>query len=486
MQFQESVVEVRGTLFIGNKNGLQARDSEILFTGNNVIGNYSGMNVFRNSITIRDTSFLNNGQEGLRVREGLPMVEENRFENNRYGLMVNDTLYGSFVRNLISHNLENGVSLRAADSIELSGNAVQANGLNGMNIQDAAAVIRGNLISDNGERGIGVLSFQGEITENSILKNGLYNLGIDGPGDVLARGNWWGGEDLKKTIYDKEDDPSRGRADLLPLREQPALFAWPVSDMRADTSWYGDIMVRDRVTVEPGTTLVLLPGTRVLFAKGAGLTVKGRILARGEQQMPVIFASSAGTGPAEWDEILLDHAAGSVFVNCFFRNATWALHSHFTDLKVEGSSFVNNHGGMRFTSGPLTVRRSFFAENEIGLRAFRAKALITDSIITKNKIGIFVREKGGGLTITRNNIITNEDYAIRVGDFNDEDVDARNNWWGGSSPAALIFDARSEPGIGMVRYEPAAKHPFALEPPLWLAGEQSGTPGKGSGGGEKK
>lgn len=470
MQFQESIVEVRRTLFDGNRNGLQARDSEVVFAENTVSRNYSGMNVFRNSITIRGSSFLDNLQEGLRVREGLAAAEGNRFENNRYGLMVSDTRYGSFSRSIISHNLETGVLLRATDTIELSGNAVQENGLNGMGIQDSAAFIHGNLITDNGERGIGVLSFQGEIAENAILKNGLYNLGIDGPGDVIARRNWWGGEDLEKTVYDKEDEPSRGRAELLPLREQPALFPWPVSDIRTDTAWHGGIMVGDRVIVEQGKTLVLSPGASVLFAKGAGLTVRGRIIARGGKRSPVTFGSAAGAGPGEWGEVLLDHADGSVFANCVFRDATWALHSHFTDLKVDGCVFSGNHGGMRFTSGPIEVRHSSFTKNEIGLRAFRAKALIADSIIARNKVGIFVREKGSGLTISGNNIIANEDYGIRNGDFNDEDVDARNNWWGGVSPPAAVYDALSEPGIGRVRYEPAAKRPFSLEPPVEQGG----------------
>lgn len=464
MQFQESVVEVRGTRFYGNKSGLQARDSEVAFTDNVVSHNYSGMNMFRNSITLRDNVIAYNEQEGLRLREGLPVAEGNLIDGNRYGLMVSDAVYGTFGRNVISHNLESGVSLRGADNIEISGNAVQGNGLNGINIQDSGGLIRGNLISDNGERGIGVLSFQGEIAGNNILRNGLYSLGIDGATDVSARLNWWGGEDTKRTIYDKEDDPSRGRAVYLPMLEKSALFSWPLPTVRTDSAWHGDIAINDSVTVEPGATLVLSPRTRVLFSKGSGLTVKGAILARGEKNAPVTFASREGKGAEEWGEILVDHALGSVFAHCIFRNATWALHSHFTDLKVEGCAFLNNYGGLRFTSGPLEVRRSLFRENEIGLRAFRGRALITQNVITGNRIGIFVREKGGGLTITKNDLFANSEYNIRVGDFNDEDVDARNNWWGDAGPADTIYDEKNEPGIGAVRYAPSAKRPFTTGP----------------------
>lgn len=54
----------------------------------------------------------------------------------------------------------------------------------------------------------------------------------------------------------------------------------------------------------------------------------------------------------------------------------------------------------------------------------------------------------------RSNFFKNSGYNIRVGDFNDEDVKATGNWWGQNDPAATIFDAANEPGIGHVRFEP--------------------------------
>ena len=463
VQFQESVVTISGSRFYRNKSGLQARDSDIAFFDNVIANNYTGMNVFRNNITVQNNQIVQNYQEGVRVREGLPLVERNLIDGNRHGLMMNDELYGSFTSNVVSHNLESGISLKNTENVEISGNAVQGNGLNGMNIQDASAVIRGNLISDNGERGIGVLSFQGEITQNNIVRNGRYNLGIDGTTDVSARQNWWGGGDVKKTIYDKANEPSRGRVEHLPMRDRPVLFSWPLKNIRTDAAWHGDISIGDRLTVDPGAELVISPGTRVLFAKNAGLTVRGRIIAQGDTNAMIAFTSAGETSAGAWDEILIDHAAGSVFTNCVFQHATWALHSHFTDLKVAGCSFTRNYGGMRFTSGPLEVRQSFFGSNEIGIRAFRGSALITGNTIEANRIGIFVREKGGGLTVRKNNIAANVDYNIRLGDLNAEDVDARDNWWGGPAPAEKIYDARTEPGIGLVRYEPYAKQPFAVE-----------------------
>ena len=165
----------------------------------------------------------------MRIREGMPSVEENLFDGNRYGLMVTDSLYGSYKRNIITNNLETGISLKtdknievsenvitnnlesgmslnAADNIEVSRNFIQANGYNGIGIQDSTAVIRQNNISENGKRGIGIISFDGIIAENNFVKNSLYAIGLDGGMDIAAPMNWWGGSEVEAVIYDKNDD----------------------------------------------------------------------------------------------------------------------------------------------------------------------------------------------------------------------------------------------------------------------------------------
>ena len=70
---------------------------------------------------------------------------------------------------------------------------------------------------------------------------------------------------------------------------------------------------------------------------------------------------------ASRDEILLEHADGSMFVHCIIEYATWGLHSHFTKLAVKGSLFRHNTGGIRFRSGPVEIKGSVFADNSVGM-----------------------------------------------------------------------------------------------------------------------
>ena len=460
MQFQESAVEIRGNFFYGNRSGIQGRDSEIVFTDNSLTGNIIGANYYRVNISARRNLISGNINEGLRIRESVPRVEENIIAGNRFGLLVADCFYGSFNRNLLANNGEAAFFMKNADNVEISANFIAGNGVSGLNIQNVRAAVTGNQFSDNGERGIGIISFDGQITGNNFIANRTYALHLEGPADVLARGNWWGGDPVEKAIFDKRDDAGRGAVDAGNPAVGPFTFVWPTAVAPGDTTWRGSLAINAQVTIPPSGHLAIAPGTRIAFAAGAGLHVKGRILASGTKGDEIVFTSLEGKQPSSWDEILLEHATGSRFDHCVVEYATWGIHSHFTNLAVAGCRFKDNYGGMRFRSGPITVSGCRFENNTIGLRSYRGNATINGNEITGNETGIFVREKGSGLKINGNNIFGNVNYNLRIGDFNDEDVSAENNWWGEGDPLAGVFDARQEPGIGMLRFKPAAEKRF--------------------------
>jgi hypothetical protein len=260
-------------------------------------------------------------------------------------------------------------------------------------------------------------------------------------------------------VFDKKDDATKGTVTTAEASVNPVPFPWPLADIEGSITWRGIVVIPKTITVATGGTLRVAPRTRVLFSEGTGLAVKGRIIADGEREGRIYFSSAAKKEPASWEEILLEHADGSSFRHCTIEDATWGIHSHFTRLEVSNTLFRNNTGGIRFRSGPVGIRDSVFSANNVGIRSYRGNASITGNVIAGNETGIFVREKGGGLTIRGNNIAANTGFNIRVGDFNDEDVDARENWWGAGNPLDTIMDGRKEPGIGTVIFEPALKQP---------------------------
>jgi hypothetical protein len=455
VQFQESSVELRDNYIYGNKSGIMARDSEIVFNGNAVINNIKGTNFFRTNLTAERNYILNNMNEGISVREGTTIVRNNYIDCNRNGMLINDSFFGTFQNNVITNSSENGVSVRDSDNLVLSGNFIQHSSFTGVDLLSSGGTIKGNHISRNGERGIGIQSFAGTIIANSIANNGLYAIENESSMDILAPMNWWGTRRVGQELYDKFDNRERGMVIFSPAVKETEPYIWPMQTIETNTVWSGVIGVQGPVAVAKGKDLIIASGTKVVFDEGAGLRVaESRIIAKGREENRIVFTSAAQKPGRLWDEILLEHAAGSVFTYCDFQYATWGIHSNFTNLKVQNSTFSFNDGGMRFRRGPITISESLFTENRVGLMAFPADAVIKESELFNNETGIFVLEKGRGLTIRDNNIYANTDYNIRVGDFNVEDVNARSNWWGTENPAATIFDGRQEAGVGKVLFEP--------------------------------
>ncbi len=461
-QFQESLVTMRYNTFFGNRSGLQARDSEVIFVENEVVGNHNGANFFRLDLEARQNLFANNEEDGLRVREGVSRLVENRMLGNRFGLLVADANYVEVEKNLISGNLESGLALRNSDHVRVSANALVHNGINGMIIRASRGVISGNAIAANGDRGIAIVSFSGFIRNNNIFANKVYAIGLDGESDVDAAGNWWAGADLAAAIYDSNDEKRLGSVTYREASPDPFVFSWVWPTIETDAAWGGTVLVPARVTVAPGATLSVLPGTTVAFGPGTGLEIFGRIDSRGTETNRIHYTAAARKEPGAWGEISLQQAGASVFAYSDFSFATWGIHSHFTPLTIAGCRFTDNDGGLRFRSGPLDISGSVFRGNGIGIRSFRGIGRIRSSDISGNSIGIFVREKGASFALEYNNLYGNERYSLRLGDFNREDVDARHNWWGGEEPAEEIFDHEDESYIGRVHFAPVLSGPVDI------------------------
>jgi len=464
MQFQESLVEVVDTDMYNNSTSVRARDSEVSFSGNRFYDNLFGPNLYRATGTFAGNLIAANFLDGARVREGALEVRENTMFGNRYGLTLAYADTGVFSRNVIVGNSETGIAVKGTDRIQVKENFIQGNGANGISLLDSLAVISGNHIALNDERGIGIISFAGEIRDNNLINNKLYAIGMDGDKDVAVSGNWWGGAVLDEVIFDKQDDPSKGRLDYGTVRDAAVPFVWPTTSVDTDTTWFGEIQLPYGISIKAGTTLKVAPATTVKIGKDVLIWADGNIEAVGEAKGRIRFTSLEQAEGPYWDQITTE-LAKAIFVHCDFENANMALHSHFSNVLVKDCSFFNSESGFRFRGGPVEISRSWFQGNVFGIVSYFTKARVIDNVFTGNDVGILVRnERNGGMMIAGNNIYKNKRYNLRVGDFNEgQNVDAKNNWWGGDEPLATIFDDRAEPGVGLVYFEPFAKEAFDLQ-----------------------
>ncbi len=454
IQLQDSLARIDHVVFFHNSSAVQARDSEVEFIANRILDNVNGANFFRLNLKAGGNVFANNLLNGLRIREGTSLISNNRISANRFGMTIVNCYSARFRANVITGNLEAGISCRRVDNIEIIGNFISANGIDGLRMVDSRAMISGNLINANGARGLRLDRFSGIITGNNIVLNRRYQVGVDGPVAVDARGNWWGGGDLDQEIYDGHDRGGVGMVDTSSPLDTPVVITWPLGDILAKVIWAGRINIAAGVgplTVVKGAALELVPGTTVGFAAGAGLKVYGDITAAGLPGKRITFTSAGDKKAMSWDEVGIERSMGSRIENCDFEYGTWGLHCHFVPITVRGCRFVHNDGGIRFRSGPMDINGNLFRDNRIGIRGFMPEAKIRGNEFLRNEIAIFVRQGGHGMTIRDNNFLGTKRYDIRLGDFNTEDVAAEENWW---SSTPLIFDALREPGIGRALVKP--------------------------------
>jgi len=63
--------------------------------------------------------------------------------------------------------------------------------------------------------------------------------------------------DVRSTIYDKENDPAKGKAEYMHSRKA-AILTWPLRSIYTDTTWYGDIIIDKTISVMPGIHLAIM------------------------------------------------------------------------------------------------------------------------------------------------------------------------------------------------------------------------------------
>lgn len=239
--------------------------------------------------------------------------------------------------------------------------------------------------------------------------------------------------------------------------------------------WSGEVRIHGGVEIPAGTTLVVSPGTQVLFeaqdADGDGvgdaaIVAHGEVRAVGREGQEIRFAAAPGNRLG-WGEVRVEEGPRAVFRHCTFSGAGSALHAHRTKLEVDRCLFSGNAVGLRFTGGSVSVRRSRFEGNGTAVRYWESAPEIVGNVFRGNDTAIFVREGSRGSWIAGNDFAASRDYHIKLGEAQPGDVAAPDNAWGTTDEAEierLLFDREDEGYLGRVVRDAGGRRPGG-EPP---------------------
>ncbi len=234
------------------------------------------------------------------------------------------------------------------------------------------------------------------ITGNQV---GLVSMGKDAPAGATVTGNT--DRDVIGPGLGTAGGQEWFRLDYRHFPGAGALEYLGEHGIAADITWNGRVTIRGQVTIQPGATLTILPGTEVLFRRldtngdGLGesvLHVLGTLRVLGEPDNWVLFSSAEEEPrPGDWDKVSLvaSDLPDNVVRWARFSYGYQAFHDHFSAVALTGVIFDRNYRGVQFQeSTSVTVDGAWFHHNRSAMRFRDSTVAISSALVEENVTGI--------------------------------------------------------------------------------------------------
>jgi hypothetical protein len=226
----------------------------------------------------------------------------------------------------------------------------------------------------------------------------------------------------------------------MPIKPGPT----PVTaDIKDDMKWYlgsSPYALQSAVTIRPGVTLTIEPGVTI-ESNGAGLRVRGSLLAVGTAEAPIVFrAQREGGAGGSWDGIVFDNTGKreNRMVHAKIQDAKTALHMISSSPHIQYTLLIKNDMAclVEDLSKPQLEANIIRNNRQDGLVSRHATPTVVHNDITHNgRHGIVV--DASAPILTENNIHSNAGMQLAIEGENAEIVNAQNNWWGTVDRGAL-------------------------------------------------
>lgn len=166
-----------------------------------------------------------------------------------------------------------------------------------------------------------------------------------------------------------------------------------------DTIWQGEVLIDGILTVAPGTTLEIRPGTTIRFTffdsndDGIGeheIFIQGVLRAIGQSEAPILFTSAQSSPhPGAWGAInLMAGEVASELNFCIVEYAYRGFHSHFAQASLQDDEFRHNIRGAQFQESEVSFERCRFIDNLNGVQFRDSQVRFEDLLVSNNYWGV--------------------------------------------------------------------------------------------------
>jgi hypothetical protein len=207
----------------------------------------------------------------------------------------------------------------------------------------------------------------------------------------------------------------------------PAEFTFE-GEIEVDTEWHGEVLITGPVTVQPGVTLFIHPGTRVRFQHYRGyrepekrlvFMVRGRIIAEGTPTSPIYFTSDAPDPQnGDWGMLrIVSPTAESIFHYVVFEFAQHGLNVWEASPEIHHCIFRwNNWEGVYFESNskPVLTYTQIYENGYNGLAAEQYNQVSMDYLKVWRNGTSGVHIDNSEAQITRSHIHHNLAHGLSV------------------------------------------------------------------------